>query len=380
MEVPAPARRRHRDGGGVMDDKRAVFDESEPYPHEGSSADVSPTSAGGTPAPTIPPAQVRATAEYLARMVGCCVVEVPVPPRKYVVVEPSDAGVLPEPRDAELRGRFDEIAELVGVPAQQPEAVRSAVERYLFELDQRRGERDEARAEVERLRAEVDNLSGIRLELRERLTKAFAENTRLDEERDEAREEWKRADAEMTRLRKLVGNENIGCEPDSDWSGIDRAEAIRQAACFRQNLTAVRQQRDAIVQQLGQHLADENSAQAANDRLRDDIQNLNAGHDGTMRYITNRLADILDADTTDIHELLNVTAMRVEGGNAAEGELSRRKPTFRPGQRVRIGLCNGIVLQPKDVTRVQLEGTLYDADYPTRVVNAIPGDDEEVPF
>jgi phage shock protein A len=34
-----------------MDDKRAVFDESEPYPHEGSSADVSPASAGGAPAP-----------------------------------------------------------------------------------------------------------------------------------------------------------------------------------------------------------------------------------------------------------------------------------------------------------------------------------------
>jgi hypothetical protein len=55
-----------------------------------------------------------------------------------------------------LRARFEEIAELVGVPAQQQEAVRSAVERYLFELDQRRGERDEARSERDRLRQALD--------------------------------------------------------------------------------------------------------------------------------------------------------------------------------------------------------------------------------
>jgi hypothetical protein len=59
------------------------------------------------------------------------------------------------------------------------------------------------------------------------------------------------------------------------------------------------------------------SAQAANDRLRDQIQNLNAAHDSTIRFIANRLADMLDADQTDIHTLLALTEQRLdrtEGG------------------------------------------------------------------
>lgn len=55
-----------------------------------------------------------------------------------------------------LRDELAQITDLVGVSAVQPGTVQSAVERYLFELDQRRGERDEARAERDRLLSEPD--------------------------------------------------------------------------------------------------------------------------------------------------------------------------------------------------------------------------------
>jgi hypothetical protein len=58
---------------------------------------------------------------------------------------------------------------------------------------------------------------------------------------------------------------------------------------------------------LDEHLADENSAQAANDRLRDELQNLNAGHEATLRFITLRLADILDtSEETALTDLLDM--------------------------------------------------------------------------
>jgi hypothetical protein len=69
-------------------------------------------------------------------------------------------------------------------------------------------------------------------------------------------------------------------------------------------------QRDEVAQlqqRLDEHLADENSAQAANDRLRDEIQNLNAGHEATLRFITLRLADILDtSEETPLTDLLDM--------------------------------------------------------------------------
>jgi regulator of RNase E activity RraB len=86
-------------------------------------------------------------------------------------------------------------------------------------------------------------------------------------------------------------------------------------------------QRDEAAQlqrRLDEHLADENSAQAANDRLRDEIQNLNAGHEATLRFITLRLADILDtSEETALTDLLDMVQGIVDARDEFQQEWHR---------------------------------------------------------
>jgi len=74
-----------------------------------------------------------------------------------------------------MRDAFREIGELVGTPQASPETVRSAMEKYLFELDQRRGERDEAREEWKRADAEVTRLVDAARANEQREFEAYAE-------------------------------------------------------------------------------------------------------------------------------------------------------------------------------------------------------------
>jgi chromosome segregation ATPase len=149
---------------------------------------------------------------------------------------------------------------------------------------------------------------------------------RAERERGEYHEEWKRADAEVTRLNRLVGNENV---PYDGWDQFSRHDAIVRCEEGWQEYLKLRDERDDLRQQLDQHLADENSAQAANDRLRDEIEQL--------------------------------------------------RPSFQPGQRVRVGDCAGTVYKGHDVTRVKLDGVPIPHDFETRFVRPTPYD-EEVPF
>lgn len=152
--------------------------------------------------------------------------------------------------------------------------------------------------------------------LRQQLADALAENARVDEYHTE----WQRADAEVTRLRREADEirRTLAVELNLKPSELDGRETTDLAAELadrrRSSVIYWKGLAERRKRELAQHLADENSAQAVSDRLCADIRNLNAGHDGTMRYITNRLADILDADEgTPVDGLLSLAGRRLDG-------------------------------------------------------------------
>lgn len=325
----------------MPDAERAVFDEPEPYPHEDSSATeqggVSPASAGGAPALD----RFRSDRHNEQHVYeGDTEIAVAFTPKRGRQIVEALNDLDSERRIVANRlhaiiGDGDCVRDRVGI-GHVRELLRGVEDLVAAMSDANRPraakvEKPDPRdAEIERLRAELAEI---------RDAAALQVNCTL---------------AELGERSTLdVVNEITRRWRDS----MDRG--FRDSERWRKRAEAAEAERDRLRAKLDQHLADENSAQAANDRLRNEIDLARRQY----RRAVNTNNDLV-AERDRLRIALDI----------ADGY----QPKFQPGQYVRIGSCEGMVVKPKDITRVQLLGMLQEVDYPTSAVKAIP--DEEVPF
>jgi septal ring factor EnvC (AmiA/AmiB activator) len=221
----------------------------------------------------------------------------------------------PDPRDAEI----ERLREVVEARNEKIEQLASIADKLEEQRDEARAEWQGAEGEVSHLRAELDKyrhdidfIASERSEARRELTEARCAYETFLRERDDAREEWKRADAEVTRLAdelrairnrlavelnrkpsELDGRETTDLAVEladrrgksvDYWKGLaqQRGRQVDQSA---RDIREVVAERNRLRAKLDAHLADENSAQAANDRLRDELGNAEAGRDAARAEI-----------------------------------------------------------------------------------------------
>jgi hypothetical protein len=172
----------------------------------------------------------------------------------------------------------------------------------------------------------------------------------------------RRIEADLDEARSTIGR--VCAERHDEHAELCAALNLDTAnatwASLRLGIVEVVTERNRLRAKLDQHLADENSAQAANDRLRDELDLVRRQYQRAVNTNNDLVAE---------RDRLRIALDIADG----------YRPKFQPGQYVRIGSCEGMVVKPKDVTRVQLLGMLQEVDYPTGAVKAI-SDDEEVPF
>ncbi len=247
----------------------------------------------------------------------------------------------PNPRDTDVEWLRDEVKRIEDERKADVDRLTRDLRTCEIARNDVRAERDLARDRLAERYPVIEHWQGL-AETRGAQVEEFARTIReLTAERNRLRDERDDEHAELCAALNL-----------------DTANATW--ASLRLGIVEVVTERNRLRAKLDQHLADENSAQAANDRLRNEIDLVRRQYQRAVNTNNDLVAE---------RDRLRIALDIADG----------YRPKFQPGQYVRIGSCEGMVVKPKDVTRVQLLGMLQEVDYPTSVVKAIRGD-EEVPF
>jgi hypothetical protein len=140
-------------------------------------------------------------------------------------------------------------------------------------------------------------------------------------------------------LVKLAGVPLDVAELFETYVQLGRTERERDE--WRTEAARANEEVTGLHQQLAEHFADENSAQAANDRLRTELEDLQS-------------------------------AFRLLLAGHLRPDRKKAQRTFAPGDLVRVGQCDGYVTdeQPAPTVRVVLDGA-WPAEFPTRFVDRL---------